>query len=136
MTQPENPFTDNIDRPETQDGVFSHPEVLLANRNSGILLETLKLDITPTGGHYLLNHFDVPLLDADKHELSFCGAFANPYTLTLAEIKALPEVTMPITMECAGNGRTGLSPRSYSMPWTYEAVGTSKVDRHCAVTIS
>ncbi len=126
MTQSHNPFKTSVDRPEAQDGVFSHPEVLLANRNSGILLETLELDVTPTGAHYLLNHFDVPLLDADEHQLNFCGAFAEPYRLNLSEIKALPQVTMPITMECAGNGRAGVSPRSYSMPWMYEAVGTSE----------
>ena len=27
---------------------------------SGILLETLRHDVTPAGLHYLLNHFDVP----------------------------------------------------------------------------
>ena len=27
-------------------------------------------------------------------------------------------------MECAGNGRSQVRPRSYSMPWGYEAVGT------------
>ena len=35
-------------------------EVRLANRNYGVLLEALRHDVTPTGLHYLLNHFDVP----------------------------------------------------------------------------
>ena len=47
-------------RPDTEDGVFSHDEVRLANRNSGLLLESLHHDVTPTGLHYLLIHFDVP----------------------------------------------------------------------------
>ncbi len=97
----------------------------LANRNHGLLLETLRLDVTPTGAHYLLNHFDVPILDQDRHLLKFTGAFDAPCELTLEQIKSFPAKTMPVTMECAGNGRAGVSPRSFSMPWMYEAVGTS-----------
>ena len=126
MTQSHNPFKPYSSKPATVDGIFSQAEVGLANRNSGILLESLALDITPVGLHYLLNHFDVPLLDAASHELTFSGAFDAPYTLTMSEINALPQVTQAVTMECAGNGRAAMSPRSYSMPWMYEAVGTSQ----------
>lgn len=119
-------FLRKAERRATQDGVFSPEEVGLANRNHGALLEMLKLDITPTGAHYLLTHFDVPLIDAETHALRFHGAFSNPYSLDMAEIRSLPRVTMPVTLECAGNGRTQMSPRSFSMPWSYEAVGTSE----------
>ena len=126
MDKSQNPFKPYTNKPQTTDGIFSQTEVGLANRNSGMLLETLALDVTPTGVHYLLNHFDVPLLDANDHQLTFSGAFDAPYSLDLNEIKSLPQITMPITMECAGNGRAGMSPRSFSMPWMYEAVGTSQ----------
>ena len=43
----------------------------------------------------------------------------------MEEVRALPQVTGPVTLECAGNGRRGLSPRSRSMPWGCEAVGTA-----------
>jgi DMSO/TMAO reductase YedYZ molybdopterin-dependent catalytic subunit len=33
---------------------------------------------------------------------------------------------MPVTMECAGNGRAWMSPRSISQPWLGEAMGTSE----------
>jgi len=120
------PFQKYSDKPTTVDGIYSQAEVGLANRNSGILLETLALDVTPTGAHYLLNHFDVPLLDSQTHRLTFSGAFEAPFDLSIDDIKAMPAVTMPVTMECAGNGRAGVSPRSHSMPWQYEAVGTSE----------
>ena len=120
------PFKPGQVRPTTVDGVFSREEVVLANRNSGILLETLGTDITPTGAHYLLNHFDVPILDGGKHVLSLQGAFDAPISLDMGDIRAMPQVTEPVTMECAGNGREGVSPRSYLMPWMYEAVGTSE----------
>src|SRR5689334_16013350 len=52
-----HPFFDPAPREPTE-GAFSREEVRLANRNSGTLLETLRHDLTPTGLHYLLIHFD------------------------------------------------------------------------------
>jgi len=126
MKTPEQIFHSRDKRPHSDPEVFGRDEVRLANRNSGALLETLGLDITPTGTHYLLTHFDTPLLDAASHSLRFHGVFDAPYEMSLEEIRALPAVTMHVTMECAGNGRAGVSPRSCSMPWMYEAVGTSE----------
>lgn len=109
---------------ETDD--FSRSEVRLANRNHGAMLELLAHEITPAGAHYLLTHFDVPVIDPGQHRLRFGGAFGAPYSLGMDEIRALPEVSRPVTLECAGNGRAaGLSPRAASMPWIYEAVGTA-----------
>ena len=125
MTENNFPFRPHNHRVATEDDVFSKTEVTLANRNSGILLETLTEDITPTGAHYLLSHFDVPIIAEPDHLLNFHGEFKAPFSLTMQQIRSLLEVSMPVTMECAGNGRAGLSPRSHSMPWHYEAVGTS-----------
>ncbi len=121
-----NPFLDASNRVHIEDGSYIRNEVDLANRNSGLLLELLSCDITPIGAHYLLNHFDVPILDSSTHTLAFEGAFEAPYKITLDEIKSLPKITMPVTLECSGNGRAGVQPRSRSMPWLYEAVGTSE----------
>lgn len=126
MTKIDDVFQNFHARPKTQDGVFSEDEVRLANRNSGILLETLRHDVTPTGLHYLLIHFDVPYIDTDLHRLEFADGFENSFTLSLDDIRELPQITLPVTLECAGNGRTGMSPRTHSMPWSYEAVGTSE----------
>ena len=125
MSKEQNPFIDKPARVPTEDGLYSESEVGLANRNSGLLLEMLSRDITPTGAHYLLNHFDVPFIDENEFTLEFAGSFENPFKLGLDQIKSLPVVSMPVTLECAGNGRAGLSPRSHSMPWLYGAVGTS-----------
>lgn len=122
---PANPFEGKHPRNATSPGVFSQAEVGLANRNSGAMLELLALDITPIGAHYLLTHFDVPLLP-ETHTLRFEGAFNAPYTLGLDEIRAAPRITRPVTLECAGNGRAGLDPRPFSMPWMHEAIGTAE----------
>lgn len=126
MTKTSDVFENFQTRPETKDGVFSEDEVRLANRNSGILLETLRHDVTPIGLHYLLIHFDVPYINAETHRLEFADGFETSLSLSLDDIRALPQITIPVTLECAGNGRTGLSPRTHSMPWSYEAVGTSE----------
>ncbi|MCH8466312.1 MAG: sulfite oxidase [Roseinatronobacter sp.] len=120
----DSPFQPGATR--TADPEFTRAEVALANRNSGALLELLDCDITPTGTHYLLNHFDVPVLRAQDHVLEFDGAFDAPFTLSLADIMAQPQITLPVTLECAGNGRAGMQPRPLSMPWMHEAIGTSE----------
>ncbi len=51
---------------------------------------------------------------------------ASPLTLSLDEIRARPPVTIPVTLECAGNGRARLHPRPVSQPWLNEAVGTAE----------
>ena len=121
-----NPFTSPQKRPITTNGIYDDAERGLANRNSGTLLETLALDITPTGAHYLLTHFDTPIIDPDRYLLEFSGAFENPFSIDLNEICSLPKTNTPVTLECSGNGRSGMSPRRYSMPWAFEAVGTSE----------
>lgn len=120
---PPGPFDGNAPRDAT--ATFTRAEVALANRNSGLPLEFLRHDVTPPGAHYLLTHFDVPDLPAADHVLRLTGAFEMPLTLTLADLAACPQVTRRVTMECAGNGRSGMDPRPLSMPWGQEAVGTA-----------
>jgi DMSO/TMAO reductase YedYZ molybdopterin-dependent catalytic subunit len=50
----------------------------------------------------------------------------RPLSLTLEELRARERVTMPVTFECAGNGRALLTPRPLSQPWLTEAVGTAE----------
>jgi DMSO/TMAO reductase YedYZ molybdopterin-dependent catalytic subunit len=120
------PFDEGPARTHTG-GDFSREEVRLANRNSGILLETLRHDVTPAGMHYLLNHFDVPFVpDASNWGVTISGHVAKPFRISLDEIKSLPQRTLRVTLECAGNGRANLEPRWPSMPWGECAVGTSE----------
>src|SRR5215217_8137215 len=105
---------------------FSREEVGLALRNPGMPLEGLRYPITPIGMHYLLIHFDIPFIEPASYELSITGHVRNPLKLTLDDLRARPEVTMPVAMECAGNGRAHLSPRPVSAPWHNEAVGCAE----------
>ncbi len=105
---------------------FSREEVGLALRNPGMQLEGLRYPVTPIGMHYLLTHFDIPHVDPATYELPVTGRVRNPLKLTLEGIRARPKVTMPVMMECGGNGRAHLSPRPVSAPWYDEAVGCAE----------
>lgn len=95
-----NPFHDR-ERREHKDGDFFREEVRLANRNSGILLESLRHDLTPVGMHYLLNHFDVPYVPGNEWKVSVGGRVRTPHVLSLDELMRLPAKTLRVTMECA-----------------------------------
>ncbi len=120
MTQTERPPgiapTDDITLEELQ----------LAARNHGMPLEALRYDITPVGMHYLLIHFDIPATDGPSWIVSISGRVRRPIMLSMDDVRARPAVTMPVTMECAGNGRARLRPRPISQPWLAEAIGTAE----------
>ncbi|MEZ0284172.1 MAG: sulfite oxidase [Thermoleophilia bacterium] len=99
-------------------------ELALAARNHGMPLEALRYPVTPVGLHYLLIHYDIPAVDPAAWRLSVGGRVSRPAALSLEELRARPAVEVTATMECAGNGRTGFSPRAFSQPWLDEAVGT------------
>ena len=105
---------------------ISREELQLAARNHSLPLEALSHDVTPIGLHYLLTHFDIPHVDQASWRLEVGGRVAKPLTLGLDEIKARPSRTLAVTLECAGNGRSLLSPRVHSQPWLMEAVGTAE----------
>jgi DMSO/TMAO reductase YedYZ molybdopterin-dependent catalytic subunit len=100
-------------------------ELAQATRNRGTPLEGLRSDLTPVGLHYLLVHFDIPALDPGSWRLRVGGNVRRELELTLDEIRARPAVEMPVTMECAGNGRARLEPRPMTQPWLDEAVSTA-----------
>jgi sulfane dehydrogenase subunit SoxC len=105
---------------------ISLEELQLAARNHGMPLEALRHEITPLGLHYLLTHYDIPHVDAAAWRLGVRGRVERELELSLDDLRARETVTMPVTMECAGNGRAELEPHVVSQPWLAEAVGTAE----------
>jgi DMSO/TMAO reductase YedYZ molybdopterin-dependent catalytic subunit len=105
---------------------ITQSELQLAVRNHSMPLEALRYAITPIGLHYLLIHFDIPVVNPDDWALSLGGHVRHPLRLSLEQIKARPAKTIAVTLECAGNGRARLLPRPLSQPWLVEAVGTAE----------
>ncbi len=108
------------------DGPLTFEELQLAGRNRGMPLEALRYDVTPTGLHYLLMHFDIPAADAASWRLRLDGLVQRPLELSLADLRERERRTLLVTLECAGNGRARLRPRPLSNPWLFEAIGTAE----------
>jgi sulfane dehydrogenase subunit SoxC len=106
-------------------GRYTAEELALAARNRGMPLEALRYDVTPSGLHYLLIHFDIPEEPAGW-KLRLTGLFDRALELGMDELKALPARTQRVTLECAGNGRGQVSPRYPSVPWLEEGVSTAE----------
>lgn len=105
---------------------ISRAELQLASTNHAMPLEMLRHDLTPAGLHYVLVHYDIPTVDADAWRLSVDGLVRTPQEIDLAALRALPQRTVRVTLECAGNGRALLDPRPESQPWLTGAVGTAE----------
>ena len=103
---------------------ISLEELALAARNHGMPLEALRYPVTPVGLHYLLIHYDVPVVEPETWRLAVRGE--RELVLGLEELRARPAAEVTVTMECAGNGRAKLDPRPVSQPWLLEAVGTAR----------
>jgi sulfane dehydrogenase subunit SoxC len=101
-------------------------ELELASRNHAMPLEALRYDVTPPGLHYVLVHYDIPDADPSSWRLEIGGHVERPATLTIEDLRARPRVTIPVTLECAGNGRALYEPRAISQPWLLGAVGTAE----------
>jgi sulfane dehydrogenase subunit SoxC len=105
---------------------ISAPELGLAARNHALPLEALRHPITPAGLHYLLIHYDIPAVEPGTFVLEIGGAVERPLSLSLDDLRARERVALPVTFECAGNGRALLEPRPVSQPWLTGAVGTAE----------
>ena len=90
--------------------------------NAETPLSALSSKITPTDLFYVRNHFDVPLLDESDYRLKINGDISKPIELSLAQLKRFPEKSMIFSMECAGNGRSGMKPKIKGTPWNLGAI--------------
>ena len=82
--------------------------------------------LTPTPLHYVRTHFGTPHLSAQDWRLALDGEVVRPYHLSYDELRALPSRSLLVTLECAGNGRSGLHPPAEGEPWQYGAVSTAE----------
>ena len=93
-------------------------------RESSII--SLDSRITPTERFYVRNHFEkVPDLDADSWRLKVDGLVDRPLDLSLDQILALPSAESVITLECAGNSRSYLTPPAEGISFKHGAVSTA-----------
>lgn len=82
--------------------------------------------LTPAAARFVQCHFDVPEVDARGYALEIGGAVAHPLRLTLDDLRALPQRSVTVTTECAGNARIHLLPPAPGTPWAGAAVATAQ----------
>ncbi len=82
--------------------------------------------LTPNDLFYIRSHFKAPVLDRHAYKLAIGGAVREPFTITYEELLAMPSVTRPATLECAGNGRIFLVPQVKGAQWQLGAVSTAE----------
>jgi DMSO/TMAO reductase YedYZ molybdopterin-dependent catalytic subunit len=88
--------------------------------------ETVKSFITPTESFYVRTHFPIPKIDRDAWWLHVEGEVEKPFAINYEELVELESVTIPVTLECAGNNRDFLEPKVKGVQWGLGAVGTAE----------
>ena len=84
----------------------------------------LKDWLTPQDQVFNVQHYSVPEIAPEDYQLTITGAVENPRTYSLEQLRALPSVRQPMTLECAGNGASkGFSNAVYNSEWTGAALG-------------
>lgn len=87
--------------------------------NAGTPIELLDGSPLTPDDVYLRNNFAVPERGPDHVHVAIPG---RRFVLTLADLKAMPSVEIPMVLECAGNGRTFMDPVPDGTPWDMGAV--------------
>jgi anti-anti-sigma factor len=82
--------------------------------------------VMPNQRFYVRNHFRIPPLDASSWRLNVVGFVERPLYLSLRDLVKMPSQTQFVTLECAGNGRSLLSPRVNGEQWNLGAVSTAE----------
>ncbi|HLL54142.1 MAG TPA: sulfite oxidase [Myxococcaceae bacterium] len=120
----------DVDQEEFRIGEEKRPSGLVVVKgrpfNAEAPVAALDAPITDTRSFYVRSHFDVPRIDPATHRISIEGEVNAPFSLTMEELAALPRRTYVATMECAGNGRLGLSPLPPGEPWGNGAISTAE----------
>jgi DMSO/TMAO reductase YedYZ molybdopterin-dependent catalytic subunit len=88
--------------------------------------ENLEGFLTPTESFYVRTHFPIPSIDKDAWWLRVEGDVENSFAINYEQLLELESVTIPATLECAGNNRSFLEPKVKGVQWDLGAVGTAE----------
>jgi anti-anti-sigma factor len=82
--------------------------------------------VMPNRRFYVRNHFQIPPLDVSSWRLNVVGLVERPLNLSLRDLVKMPSQSQFVTLECAGNGRSMLSPHVSGEQWNLGAVSTAE----------
>ncbi len=106
------------------------PGGLIVRERVPLNLETpfgsLKGFITPTEHFFVRCHSTIPEMDVKKWRLKLEGEVEKPLKLSMRDLLKMESVTIPVTLECAGNGRAFLTPQMSGAQWERGAVSNAE----------
>lgn len=83
--------------------------------------------ITPVDTFFVRQHIPrPPSIDPDEYRITINGMVSKPGPISLADLRKLPQYTVPATLECTGNGRAFFSPKVPGVQWGRGAVGNAE----------
>ncbi|MGQ0734470.1 MAG: sulfite oxidase [Acidobacteriota bacterium] len=83
--------------------------------------------ITPVEHFYVRCHLPVPPgLDASSWTLSIDGEVDSAITISVDDLRRLPEASVTTALECAGNGRAFFDPPVAGIQWAKGAIGNAR----------
>ncbi|MGW7435266.1 molybdopterin-dependent oxidoreductase [Streptomyces sp. NPDC054849] len=82
--------------------------------------------VTPVGAFFVRDHFGVPPTAPGRWRLRVGGAAAAPFGIDYDELLAMEHRELDVVVECAGNGRSLMTPRPPGLPWSQQAVGCAR----------
>jgi DMSO/TMAO reductase YedYZ molybdopterin-dependent catalytic subunit len=90
------------------------------------LPEYLSTWITPNDRFFVRQHLPRPKVEAGAWRVDIGGMVASRLSLAIADLRKMPQVSLPATLECAGNGRGGFQPKIPGLQWTKGAIGNAQ----------
>lgn len=109
------------DNPLTELTVLSHAPLV-----AGIPLGSLDGGITPTGRHFIRNHFPIPRLGISNWSLTVGGEVERPLALNFDDLRGLARKELIALLECAGNSRATVQPPVEGLLWDHGGVGAAR----------
>jgi DMSO/TMAO reductase YedYZ molybdopterin-dependent catalytic subunit len=88
--------------------------------------EQLEGFVTPTESFYVRTHFPIPSIDRNAWWLRVEGDVESSFAINYEQLLQIESVTIPVTLECAGNNRNFLEPKVKGVQWGLGAVGTAE----------
>lgn len=83
--------------------------------------------VTPIDVFFVRQHLPRPAaIDTSAYRLTVNGMVSKPLQLTLADLRNLPQFTVPATLECTGNGRGFYRPKVPGIQWMRGAIGNAE----------
>ena len=83
--------------------------------------------ITPVDVFFVRQHIPRPArIDPSAYRLTVNGMVSKPLQLTLADLRRLPQHTLPAVIECTGNGRGFYTPKVPGIQWGRGAIGQAE----------